>query len=602
MAESPDSRPSKAGSSTSTGGFLPRLWKAESGPVAEDPNREKTSSSPETPVPGTGTGTGTKKGKRKKHRPTPEVSESPRKSVLLEETPGLDTIEARRTARLIAGSVATLLIVLAGYLVVRILVHSRSPVEERNRTDPTIALENFRRLKERNETEARTLIERARMVARRGNTDTAVSLLRQVQSTYPETRAASEADEALSVPRDRLRLFLDNPQEARRVPQPGTIAISTAPTAPAAPATPVPSGSQVPAVGAAGSPPRPAQLPPETEAAPLAVASPAGPAPAAAPRGDPAAASKAARAPGGAEPTPIRTLPAGYQARTGVDVDPSGWPREIVGGRDGSMMVLVPGGSFVMGQDGGDPTEGPAHPVKVSTFYIDKHEVTNRQFEKFLKESAIVGAGAAAGGAPARSDRDRVLVREGAGVNVSEDFPVVMVSAKEARDYADWAGKRLPTEAQWEKAARGTDRRPYPWGPSPTAWDKPRAPQQIDAVMSFPTDLSPYGACDMAGNAAEWTRDWFDPDLYASLRGQVVEDPGGPANRPASLQLTVKGASRQWLVAAREGIKPDARLPYLGFRCTLPVEGPDSVLQPAPGAVPGQAAPAGTPKKVFVPF
>jgi formylglycine-generating enzyme required for sulfatase activity len=256
------------------------------------------------------------------------------------------------------------------------------------------------------------------------------------------------------------------------------------------------------------------------------------------------------------------------------------------------MMVLVPGGTFIMGRDGNDPTEAPAHPVKLSTFYIDKHEVTNRQFDAFLKETG------------ARADRSRALVRDGEMVSQSEDFPVVMVNARDVKDYADWAGKRVPTEAQWEKAARGTDQRLHPWGSLPPVWEKPRVPHQIDAVMSFPSDLSPQGAYDMAGNALEWTRDWFDADAYATAnagaRGALPEDPTGPANRPASLQLTVRGCSKQWLVTGREGVKFESRLPYLGFRCVLPVEGPDSTTTPS-----GPAAPAGTggtAKKVVVPF
>src|SRR5262249_41358426 len=149
--------------------------------------------------------------------------------------------------------------------------------------------------------------------------------------------------------------------------------------------------------------------------------------------------------------------------------DPSGWPLEIVGGRDGAMMVLVPGGAFLMGRDGSEAVEAPAHLARVSTYYIDKHEVTNRQYELYLRDTGP------------RADRNQALARDGWRVSVSEDFPVVMVSARDARDYAEWTGKRLPTEAQWEKAARGTDQRLYPWGAQAPVWLKPRAPLQVDA-------------------------------------------------------------------------------------------------------------------------
>jgi formylglycine-generating enzyme required for sulfatase activity len=256
------------------------------------------------------------------------------------------------------------------------------------------------------------------------------------------------------------------------------------------------------------------------------------------------------------------------------------------------MMVLVPGGPFLMGRDGADPDEAPAHHVKISAFYIDKHEVTNRQFELFLREAGP------------RSERTQALARDGGQVGLSEDLPVSMVSAKDAKDYAEWVGKRLPTEAQWEKAARGTDQRLYPWGTNAPAWVRPRVPLQIDTVMSYPNDLSPYGAYDMAGNVIEWTRDWFDPAGYAIYRGITAEDPTGPSSRPPSNQVAVRGGSRQWLITAREGMSEGSRLPYLGFRCVLPVEGPDSIVHPPAGPEPARPGsnPAGAVKKAAVPF
>ncbi len=480
--------------------------------------------------------------------------------MLLEETPVLDTIEVRHKVRLIAGSSAVALVLIVGLVVYRVLTAKSVKIESSDAEK--IELVDIHKLMRQSETEAETLLERGHDAARRGSHGQAVKVLKRVLNAYPETRAGDAAREALARPVQHLPLFPDSPPLAAQATpgganvgadaggSPGTV-VSANPDAPlAATAAPVP----------------------KSESATPAVATSATPAP--------------------ADPPQSRMLPSGCQARSGVGVDASGWPLEIVSSRDGAMMVLVPGGPFVMGRDGAEASETPAHLVKVSTFYIDKHEVTNRQFEMFLKDNGP------------RSDRSQALAREGGRVSVSEDFPVVMVSAKDARAYADWAGKRLPTEAQWEKSARGVDQRPYPWGVAAPVWLKPRVPFQIDPVMSYPNDLSPYGAYDLAGNVMEWTRDWYDSNSYASYRGVTAEDPTGPSSRPPSVQVAVRGCSRQWSITAREGLQEGLRLPYLGFRCVLPVEGPDSIFTPAavPATSPPGTGPGGAATKGAVPF
>ena len=165
------------------------------------------------------------------------------------------------------------------------------------------------------------------------------------------------------------------------------------------------------------------------------------------------------------------------------------------------------------------------------------------------------------------------------------DFPAVMVTAREAKDYADWAGKNLPTEAQWEIAGRTSDGRVHPWGPTAPAWNKPRAPKQIDAVESFPEDVSAYGAFDLAGNAWEWTKDWFDSRYYYQFKNSTAENPTGPTNSRLK-QLAVRGGDKDWGLTRREGVKAETRLPYLGFRCVLQVEGPGNAFQPKPAPTP----------------
>jgi formylglycine-generating enzyme required for sulfatase activity len=113
--------------------------------------------------------------------------------------------------------------------------------------------------------------------------------------------------------------------------------------------------------------------------------------------------------------------------------------------------------------------------------------------------------------------------------------------------------------------------------------------------MAFPEDLSPYGAFDLAGNAWEWTKDWYDPRYYQLSRTGSADNPSGPQNRPRSQQLVVKGGAKDWVVSKREGLKFDTRLPYLGFRGVLQVEGPGNAFEPPPSAAPAQPAAPGAP-------
>jgi formylglycine-generating enzyme required for sulfatase activity len=241
-------------------------------------------------------------------------------------------------------------------------------------------------------------------------------------------------------------------------------------------------------------------------------------------------------------------------------------------------MVLVPGASFTMGRDDGSAAEAPAHQVIVGTFYMDQHEVTAGQYLRFLRETnrKLPEKGKKGRNAPA-ADGDPGL-------------PVVSVTFDEAQDYARWAGKAIPTEAQWELAARTPDGRPYPWGSTPPSWERPRAPRQIDPVMAFPSDQSPYGAFDLAGNAWEWVSDWYDASAFQAFRTTPANDPIGPVRSKARPpQRTIKGSSKTWQSSWREGMKVDARLAFLGFRCALALE---HAAAPVQAQAEGAAQPA----------
>ncbi len=168
------------------------------------------------------------------------------------------------------------------------------------------------------------------------------------------------------------------------------------------------------------------------------------------------------------------------------------------------IMIEIPAGPFTMGSDTGDPDEAPAHEVDLPAFEIDRFEVTNADFAQFVEATGYQTDAEKEG----RSKNWRIAA-EG-----KDNHPVVYVSWNDAVAYCEWLGKRLPTEAEWEKAARGTDGRMYPWGDE---WDPSKANVKetglrgTAAVGSFGAGASPYGVEDMAGNVWEWTADWYEP-------------------------------------------------------------------------------------------
>ena len=278
-----------------------------------------------------------------------------------------------------------------------------------------------------------------------------------------------------------------------------------------------------------------------------------------------------------------RTLPPGFRAKPEAGMHESGWPMVIVGERDGATMVLIPGATFLMGNDRGEPASAPAHSVQLSTYYIDQHEVTNRQFRTFLETTRYRGQ------PPGKWLTDPRMKSS------PDEAPALFVSYQDAEEYAIWAQKRLPTEAQWELAARSVDGRRYPWGDEPPRWSRPRKFQQIDPVMSFSEDVSPYGVFDLAGNTVEWVRDWYDPGYYARLRDKTTLDPTGPPNKKQGIQRVVRGASRDWLMFARNGMDSDRRSAYVGFRCSLAVEGGEASALIAPHPPKPETPQPGTP-------
>ena len=203
-------------------------------------------------------------------------------------------------------------------------------------------------------------------------------------------------------------------------------------------------------------------------------------------------------------------------------------------------MVLIPAGEFVMGtnSEGANADQKPAHTAYLEAFYIDKHEVTNAQYEEFIlangyKKRAFWTEEGWNFIQKFQFDADEwhqieTPVQYGENsVSTEPDHPVIGVSWHEANAYAAWAGKRLPTEAEWEKAARGTDGRIYPWGNRMDFSKLSYFPHviKLQAVGSFPEGASPYGVMDVAGGVWEWCADWYDDSYYSQ---NPRKNPTGP--------------------------------------------------------------------------
>ena len=218
-------------------------------------------------------------------------------------------------------------------------------------------------------------------------------------------------------------------------------------------------------------------------------------------------------------------------------------------------MVLIPGGEFMMGAADGLPDMRPMHRVYVSTYWLDMHEVTNRQYRQCLESG---------GCAP---PKDHSAYQDPGRA----DHPVTNVTWSQARSYCGWHGKRLPTEAEWEKAARGTDGRLYPWGNSDEpvkARSHPSDPTKNGtvAVGSIEFARSPYGVADLVMNVSEWVNDWYAEDFYRSSPSRDPQGPprgafkvlrgGEPTDRPLELRASYRG----WDDMSYWG-------PSVGFRC-----------------------------------
>ena len=230
-------------------------------------------------------------------------------------------------------------------------------------------------------------------------------------------------------------------------------------------------------------------------------------------------------------------------------------------------MVEVPAGLFQMGTDLVEPTrgEGPKHPVELNTFWIDIFEATTADYQTCVDAGACTAAATGTRCNGGREEGDKRL-----------DHPINCVNWGQASSYCAWKGNRLPTEAEWEKAARGTDERPFPWGDT---FDRNLlhsnqlgGSAQTRPVGSHPNGISPYGVHDMSGNVLEWVADFFARDDYARYAlDDPTKDPQGPIsgnNRAVrSSAFNTPNQPEFLTTTVRTGLPPQTQVPELGFRC-----------------------------------
>jgi formylglycine-generating enzyme required for sulfatase activity len=224
-------------------------------------------------------------------------------------------------------------------------------------------------------------------------------------------------------------------------------------------------------------------------------------------------------------------------------------------------MVTIPAGPFVRGTNDGGFDEKPQRTIFLDAFSIDRYEVTNYQYQQF-----VTATGHRKPGLPARYAKSGSKVR---GVNQ----PAVYVSWEDAAEYCRWKSKRLPTEAEWEKAMRGSDGRLWPWGnneqPDGANWARVQDGYEVSArVGTFATDKSPYGVMDGAGNVIEWVADWYNETYYKDSPEQNPRSPeygtyrvlrgGGYTTTGLDIRIT-----------SRSKMMPDFRDETIGFRCAI---------------------------------
>ena len=244
---------------------------------------------------------------------------------------------------------------------------------------------------------------------------------------------------------------------------------------------------------------------------------------------------------------------------------PTATPKLDIGstmtGNDGMTLLYVPAGEFTMGSETGKDEEKPIHTIYLDGFWIDQTEVTNRQYALCVTAGQCIPP----------NETDSSLRSIYYGNSEFDDYPVIYVNWNMAKTYCEWAGRRLPTEAEWEKAARGMDERTYPWGEDISCNEANYDPKDScfgDTTIAgnFTSGESPYGVYDMAGNVWEWVSDWYSETYY---QDSPLSNPLGPDSgqyrvlRGGSFDSSTSGVR----TTNRYRYEPIYTLLSIGFRC-----------------------------------
>ena len=186
-----------------------------------------------------------------------------------------------------------------------------------------------------------------------------------------------------------------------------------------------------------------------------------------------------------------------------------------ISANDGMVQLFVPEGEFLMGKEGEPDQDSPMHTVYLDAYWIDQVEVTNSMYEKCVADNGCA--------------LPTIRLNPYYGNWIYRDHPIVYANWFQANEYCTWAGRRLPTEAEWEKAARGTEKYKFPWGnnaPNPRLANYAESLiGETVSVYRYPLGASPYGALNMVGNVREWVADWYSPTYYQEI---TLINPMGP--------------------------------------------------------------------------